>query len=55
LLILNVAVTIPVIRKIKTAPIERNESLGRPHKPCPLVQPDPKLVPNPTRNPEIIK
>ncbi len=49
--ILNVAVIIPVIRNIITAPNERNESLGKPHKPWPLVQPEANWVPKPTRNP----
>ncbi len=52
---LKVAVMIPVIRKISTAPIDLEDSLGSPHNPWPLVQPEAICVPAPTRNPEIIK
>jgi len=52
---LNVAVSIPVVKNIITAVIERAESLGRPHKPCPLVHPEANCVPTPTRNPAIMR
>ena len=50
----NVAVIIPVIRKISTEVKDRGESRGRPQRPWPLVQPDPSWVPKPTNAPEII-
>ena len=37
----NVAVIIPVIRKIITAVNDLGESRGRPQRPWPLVHPDP--------------
>jgi len=46
-----VATTIPVPIKQHTATIERIDNLGNPHTPCPLVQPFPILVPNPTNRP----
>lgn len=55
LLMLKVAVMIPVIRKIITAPNDLSESLGRPQSPWPLVQPEANWVPNPTRNPARIR
>lgn len=51
----KVAVMMPVIRKMRTALIDLNESLGTPHNPCPLVHPDPSCVPTPTRNPAIAR
>ena len=44
-------VKIPVTMKISTATSERCERRPRPHTPCPLVQPEPSTVPNPTRKP----
>src|SRR5712691_1809974 len=42
---------IPVTRNVSVATIERAESRLIPHTPCPLVQPPPCAVPNPTRTP----
>lgn len=39
--------------KYITAVKDRFENLGSPQTPCPLVQPLPNLVPNPTRKPAI--
>lgn len=50
----NVAVKRPVMRKIITAVIDRTESLGSPHSPWPLVQPEANWVPTPTKNPATI-
>ena len=44
----------PVIRKTKTAVIDLNESLGKPHNQCPLVHPDANCVPTPTKAPDRI-
>ena len=40
--------------KVMVAIIDRIESLAMPHTPCPLVQPDPKRLPNPTNKPPTI-
>ena len=42
---------IPKTQNVPTATIERIEILGKPHTPCPLVQPFAHFVPNPTKNP----
>lgn len=41
----------PVPIKHPTATIDRFDNLGNPHTPCPLVQPLPIFVPNPTNRP----
>jgi hypothetical protein len=51
----NVAVAIAVNKNTITATKDRNENLGIPHKPCPLVHPLENSVPRPTSAPEIIK
>ena len=51
---LNVAVSIPVVKNIKTAVIDRKDNLGKPHSPCPLVHPEPSCVPMPTNAPDTI-
>ena len=43
----------PVAMKVSVATIERCEKRLIPHTPCPLVQPLPIRVPNPTSNPAI--
>jgi hypothetical protein len=43
-----------VMRKTPVAASERGESLAIPQTPCPLVQPLPSRVPNPTRRPAAI-
>ena len=47
------AVMIPVLMKVKTARKDLLERREMPQMPWPLVQPDAKDVPNPTRNPVI--
>lgn len=51
---LSVTVRMPVIKNIITAVIDRNDNLGSPHNPCPLVHPDPNCVPTPTNAPDTI-
>lgn len=41
-------------RNVAVATIDRIESRPIPHMPCPLVQPEPSLVPNPTSKPAIM-
>lgn len=43
--------TMAVDRKTKTAAKDLRDSLGIPHRPCPLVQPLDNSVPAPTRAP----
>ena len=45
------AATAPVSMKVATAAMERGEKRESPPIPCPLVQPDPRPVPNPTAAP----
>jgi hypothetical protein len=49
----KVAVIIPTDKNIKTAQIDLIESLAIPQRPCPLVHPDPRVVPMPTKLPAI--
>ncbi len=41
----------PHDRNTSTATIDRVLNLGRPQRPCPLVQPLPSFVPKPTKRP----
>ena len=41
----------PVAMKVTVATTERGDSRAIPHTPCPLVQPPPVAVPNPTSSP----
>jgi hypothetical protein len=50
-----VAVAMAVTRKVITAKNDRNENLGIPHNPCPLVHPLASSVPSPTKNPATAK
>jgi hypothetical protein len=45
-------VTAAMLMKLKVASKDRGERLAMPHTPCPLVQSEPKRVPNPTSNPD---
>src|SRR5690606_21249773 len=45
------ATTMPVMRKVSVAAIERLENRAMPRMPWPDVQPDPMRVPIPTRSP----
>jgi hypothetical protein len=54
-LLLIVADTIPDKQNNKTARKDLSDSLGRPHTPCPEVHPFESFVPNPTKNPQMIK
>lgn len=45
------AVIAPVLMKVATATSDLRDRLGRPHNPCPEVQPDPNRVPNPVNSP----
>lgn len=49
----KVAVIIPTLKNVKTAQIDLTESLAIPQSPCPLVHPEPKVVPIPTKLPAI--
>jgi hypothetical protein len=40
--------------KVAVATRERIENRARPQMPCPLVQPEPKVVPTPTMNPAMM-
>lgn len=46
-----VATTMPVMRKVSVAAIERQENRAMPRMPWPDVQPEPMRVPTPTRSP----
>ena len=43
--------TKPAAMKDKVATIDRAENRAMPQIPCPLVQPEPRRVPNPTTSP----